>query len=111
MRAKNTNIYRSRIFRRHSFDLRIKLYIPGRHRPELIYGRSRDLSYGGAGLLLTREVADGTPAVLVFQLAENEVQLPGIVTHRKGFRCGIRFVRLSPEQKYLVQHICRALPA
>lgn len=107
--------YRSRIFRRHRLDLRIKLFVPSSRprNPALIHGRSRDLSYGGIGIVLTQPVAHGTPAMLVFRVPvlDIEIALPAVVTHRAGSRYGLRFVQLSAEQKLLIQRICRALPA
>jgi len=105
--------YRSRTFDRHRFDIRVKIVINhyGRHR--IIHGRTRDLSFTGMGVVLSREVASGTPCIILLKLpkTEIEVQLPAVVTQGKGFRCGVEFQRLTGEQKLLIQKICKALPA
>lgn len=114
---KQKNIARShaamanRIFRRQRFDLRIKVLVPNGSRIETVHGRSSDISYGGMGVVLTRTMDQGTPVVILFKLpkVDMEFQVPAFVSHRNGFRCGLRFAQLSPEQKFLIQRICRAL--
>lgn len=105
--------YRSRTFDRRNFDLRIKVVFRRNGRNDIVHGRTRDLSFSGIGVVLSREIAHGTACVLVlrFPKVEFEVQLPAIVAHGKGFRCGLRFQSLSGEQRLLIQRICKALPA
>ena len=45
MRARAS--YRSRTFERHHFDLRVKLVIHRNGRPDVIHGRTHDLSFSG----------------------------------------------------------------
>ena len=110
MRARAN--YRSRIFDRHHFDLRIKLVTHSNGRTNIIQGRSRDLSFSGMGVTLVRNVASGTPCLLIlkFPKVDSEVQLPAVVTHGHGSRFGLQFHRLSGEQRLLIQKICKALP-
>ncbi len=105
--------YRSRIFHRHRFDFRIKLIVNRDGRAEVVHGRTRDLSFGGIGVVLTRQLEYGTLGILVIKFPKVgvEVQLPTVVTHGKGFHCGLQFHKLSGEQKLLIQKICKALPA
>ena len=97
---------------RRRFDLRIKLVLRDRAGEQIIHGRSHDLSYGGLGATLTREVPAGTFAELRFALPNfrHEVRFRARIVHRSGFRCGLRFFSLSPEQRYFIQRLCLALP-
>lgn len=103
----------NRMFRRQRFDHRVKVLVPNGKRVETIHGRSNNISYGGMGALLTRTLDTGTPVLVVFKvpMIDAEVQIPAFVSHRQGFRCGLRFAKLSPEQKFLIQRICLALAA
>ena len=111
MRSRAT--YRSRTFDRHRFDLRIKLVFNRNGRADVVHGRTRDLSFSGMGVVLSREVTHGTPCILLlkFPKTDIEVQLPAVVAHGKGFRYGVQFQSLTGEQKLLIQKICKALPA
>jgi hypothetical protein len=105
--------YRSRIFDRHRFDLRVKLVIHRHGRPDVVHGRTRDLSFSGMGVVLSREIATGTACLLIlkFPKTDIEVQLPAIVAYGRGFHCGFEFQKLTGQQKLLIQKICKALPA
>lgn len=105
--------HRSRIFDRHRFDLRVKLVVQLQGRSDTIHGRTRDLSFSGMGIMLSREIARGTVCVLILKFPKTDVELrlPVIVAHAKGFRYGVEFQRLTGEQKLLIQKICKALPA
>ena len=109
---RNRARYRSRLFERHHFDLRVKLVFNSNGRPDVICGRTRDLSFHGIGVTLVREVAHQAPCLLVirFPKIDQEVVLPAIVAHGQGSRFGLEFHRLSGEQKLLIQKICKALP-
>ena len=104
--------YRSRIFQRHQFDLRVKLVVRRNGRNEVIHGRTRDLSFSGIGVTLVRDVAQQTPCLLVirFPKTDLEVQFPAVVTQSRGSRFGLQFHKLSGEQRLLIQKICKALP-
>ena len=103
----------NRTFRRQRFDHRVKVLVPNGKRVETVHGRSSNISYGGMGAMLTRTLDAGTPVIIVFKVptTDVEVQIPAYVSHRQGFRCGLRFAKLSPEQKFLIQRICLALAA
>ncbi len=110
---KSSANYRSRTFDRRRFDLRVKLVYLRNGRNDVVHGRTRDLSFSGIGVILSREIAHGTACVLVlkFPKVELEVQLPAVVTHVRGFRYGLQFQSLSGEQKLLIQRLCKSLPA
>ncbi len=105
--------FRSRTFDRRRFDLRIKFLTRVSGRTETIYGRSHDLSFSGIGVVLSRQLPCGTPGIVLlrFPKVDYELQLPVLVTHQHGFRCGLQFQQLSAPQKLLIQKICKALPA
>lgn len=110
MRKRAT--YRSRIFERRHFDLRVKVLVQRNGRAEVVHGRTRDLSFSGIGVTLVRNLAEGTPCLLAikFPKVDVEVQFPAMVVHGHGSRFGMQFQRLSGEQRLLIQKICKALP-
>jgi hypothetical protein len=103
----------NRMFRRERFDWRVKVLLPNGGRIDTVYGRTHDISYGGMGVVVTRTIKQDTPVLVIFKLPQidAEIRLPAFVSHGSGFRCGLKFAKLSPEQKLLVQRICRALAA
>ncbi len=111
MRTRAT--YRSRIFERHDFDLRVKVLVQQHGQTDTVHGRTRDLSFSGIGVTLVRNLAQGTPCVLIikFPKVDFEAHFPAIVIQGQGSRFGLQFQRLSGEQRLLIQKICKALPA
>jgi len=116
------DLFASRISQRRLFDFRVRVSAATSDRPLIVHGRTRDLSFGGIGLHLTRELPEGTRAIITVRTSAvpknkpqassvHEFHLPAVLRHRKGFRCGFQFVRLSPEAKLFVQQLHRLLPA
>ncbi len=105
--------YRSRTFDRRRFDLRVKVLFHHEGHKRVTYGRTRDLSFSGIGVIVSHQLANGTPCIIVlrFPRTDIEVQLPAVVANGRGFSCGLQFQQLSGEQKLLIQRICKALPA
>lgn len=105
--------FASRMWDRRRFDLRVTVTSSGDGTPEVIQGRTRDLSYQGIGLWLTRELPESLPVVITLRIAvaNREIRLPAVLRHRRGFRCGFQFEKLSPESRIFVQQLHRALPA
>jgi len=111
----------SRVWQRRKFDFRVRVSAATQGSPTVVHGRTRDLSFGGMGLHLTRELPEGTAAIISLRTAAvpkhnpkpesiHEFHLPAVLRHRRGFRCGFQFVQLTPEAKLFVQQLHRLLP-
>ncbi len=79
-------------------DVRVKAIIMENERKTVVHGRSAQLSEGGMGVTMTREMPKGTVATLIFKLPgdEDERTLLAEVKYRSGFRCGFEFRRDFP---------------
>jgi hypothetical protein len=106
-----STIYASRLFSRRRLDLRaclVALHSSGER--SIVHARTCDVSHGGAGLTLTREIPSGTEVVLCLRLPSNGNQLclQAVIARRKGFRAGVRFVRTTAEQRSMLRELCYA---
>ena len=119
---EHRDLLANRVWQRRLFDFRVRVSAAMPGRQLLVHGRTRDLSFGGMGLHLTRELPEGTRAIITVRTSAvpksnpqpesvHEFHLPAVLRHRKGFRCGFQFVRLSPEAKVFIQQLHRRLPA
>jgi hypothetical protein len=115
-RRKRSTIYGNRLYARHAMDLRARL-LPGnsvgdRHPGALseVHGRTVDLSRGGAGLTLTREVASGSEVVLCLQVPgkSHPLSLPAVIVRSRGFRVGVKFLDAPAEQRLQLYELCSA---
>jgi c-di-GMP-binding flagellar brake protein YcgR len=86
---------------RVSLDVRVKAVIMENERETVVYGRSAQLSEGGIGVTMTREMPKGTVATLIFKLPgdEDERTLKAEVKYRSGFRCGFEFLGISAQTR------------
>jgi hypothetical protein len=109
--SSRSSIYASRLFSRRRLDLRARLVaLCATGEPVIVHGRTRDVSKGGAGLTLTRELPSGTQVVLCLRLPGNgsPLCLQAVITRRKGFRVGLQFVKPTAEQRLLLSELCYA---
>lgn len=106
-----SSIYASRLFSRRSLDLRARLVAqcPTGERA-IIHGRTFDLSRGGAGLTLTRQLPSGTAVAFCLKIpgCSRELCLQAVIIRRQGFRVGLQFVQPTPEQRLLLCELCYA---
>jgi len=107
---KTSSIYGNRMYARYPMDLRARL-LPGKdgHGPfSEIHGRTVDLSRGGAGLTLNRDVASGTEVVLSLQTpgSRHALCLPAVITRCQGFRAGLKFLDTTAEQRLRLSELC-----
>jgi len=111
-RRKRSTIYGNRLYARHAMDLRARLLTGQRMGGKLteVHGRTVDLSRGGAGLTLTREVASGTEVVLCLQVPgrSHALSLPAVIVRSRGFRVGLKFLDPSAEQRLQLYDLCSA---
>ena len=74
--------------------------------PNSIPGRSLDLGEGGVAAVLAAEVQPGEWVAVEFQLphAGQSLQTKAVVRHHKQLRCGLEFLGLSRDQRYMIRH-------
>jgi hypothetical protein len=111
-RRKRSAIYGNRLYARHAMDLRARLLTKLSSGGKLteVHGRTVDLSRGGAGLTLTREVASGTEVVLCMQVpgSSRAFSLLAVIVRSRGFRVGLKFLETSAEQRLQLYELCSA---
>jgi hypothetical protein len=111
-RRKRSAIYGNRLYARHPMDLRARLLTGQNVGGALteVYGRTVDLSRGGAGLTLTREVASGAEVTLCLQVpgSSHALSLPAVIVRSRGFRVGLKFLDASAEQRLQLYELCSA---
>jgi hypothetical protein len=109
---KHTAIYGNRMYTRHPMDLRARLLSGKDTRGQfsVVHGRTVDLSRGGAGLTLSREVAPGTEVVLSVQPpgSRHPLILPAVIVRSQGFRVGVKFLDTTAQQRLQLCELCEA---
>jgi hypothetical protein len=76
----------------------------------IVHARTCDVSRGGAGLTLTRDLPSGTEVALCLRLPGKggQLLLQGVIIRRQGFRVGVQFVRTTAEQRLQLSELCCA---
>jgi hypothetical protein len=101
----------SRRYPRHKVDMRARLVLHRDGQDTVIHGRTSHVGLGGIGMTLTQELERGTRAVLELTIPNcNVFKIPVEVRNRAGFRCGLQFLELSPEQRSLLKAFLNELP-
>jgi len=74
--------------------------------PNSIPGRSLDIGEGGVAAVLAAEVQPGEWVAVEFQLpnAGQSLQTKAVVRHHNQLRCGLEFLGLSRDQRYMIRH-------
>jgi hypothetical protein len=108
-RDSHPSIYASRVFPRHRLDVRARLEaVHSTGERVNIQARTRDISRSGAGLTLTHELPVGTDVLFCLRVhgSGSQLCLESTITRRTGFRVGLRFLRLTAEQRLLLFELC-----
>src|SRR6266852_4577144 len=73
--------------------------------PSSIPGRSLDVGEGGVAAVLAAELQTGEWVAVEFQLpsAGYSLQTKAVVRHHNQLRCGLEFLGLSRDQRYLIR--------
>src|SRR5438309_2608961 len=73
--------------------------------PNSIPGRSLDIGEGGVAAVLAAEVQPGEWVAVEFQLpnAGQSLQTKAVVRHHNQLRCGLEFLGLSRDQRYMIR--------
>ncbi len=89
-------------------DVRVKAVLLESEHTTIVHGRSAQLSEGGIGVTMTREMPKGTIATLIFKLPgdEDERTLLAEVKYRSGFRYGFEFLGISPQTRKELLNFC-----
>ncbi len=104
----------SRVHRRHPADLRVRVAIIENSIPRMIHARLNDVSSGGVNILMPRDLADGTLAMIGLRVPGKDDRVLWFrsrLRHRAGFRCGFQFVDVTPEQRHMLHQLCGMLPS
>jgi len=99
-----------RRWQRRSFDVRVRVNTAHGGRMLVVPGRSRDLSPGGLGTVLTLALPRGTPVIITLQRRGRELDLPAVLRHRQGFRCGFQFRALTAATLRMLRRLHAQLP-
>ncbi len=99
-----------RRWRRRCLDVRVSVNTALDGRVLAVSGRSCDLSPGGLGTILTRALPHGAPVIITLRGRGRELDLPAVLRHCRGFRCGFQFRALSAQAHRLVRQLHAALP-
>ena len=108
MANRPSSSVKDRRWKRVPLDVRVKAVIMENDRKTVIYGRSAQLSEGGMGVTMTREMPKGTIATMIFKLPgeQDERVLQAEVKYRSGFRCGLEFVGISLKMRKELLRFC-----
>ena len=108
MTTDQSSSSKERRWRRVPIDVRVKAIIMEDGHKTVVYGRSAQLSEGGIGVTMTREMPKGTVATLVFKLPgdADERTLQAEVKYRNGFRCGFEFLGMSAQARKDFLYFC-----
>ena len=108
MANRPSSSVKDRRWKRVPLDVRVKAVIMEDEHKTVIYGRSAQLSEGGMGVTMTREMPKGTIATMIFKLPgeQNERVLQAEVKYRSGFRCGLEFLGISLKARKELLRFC-----
>ena len=108
MANRPSSSVKDRRWKRVPLDVRVKAVVMEDGRKTVIYGRSSQISEGGMGVTMTREMPKGTVATLIFKLPgeQNERVLQAEVKYRSGFRCGLEFLGISLQTRKELLRFC-----
>jgi hypothetical protein len=97
---------------RYSLDKRLKVTFGEGRNQRYVYGRTRDISEGGIGVVLTDAIEPGTHSLLEFPVdfQDMPVQMLAIVCYRRGFSHGLEWITPEPKDVALVRRICSTCP-
>lgn len=99
---------KNRRWKRVPLDVRVKAVIEDDGHKTVVHGRSFQVSEGGMGVTMTREIHKGTAVTLIFKLPgdEGERTLQAEVKYRSGFRCGFEFLGLPTQTRQQLLRFC-----
>jgi hypothetical protein len=102
-----------RRFPRHPIDIRVAVSAFRSGETISLWGRSNEMGADGIGATLTGELQPGevVSLELALPMAAQPVKIRALVRYRVGLRHGFEFLTLSPDQRDVVDRVCRMLAA
>lgn len=97
---------------RYSIDIAIKVKVPAAGGlTTYCFGRGGDVGAGGLSIHLPHELVVGKSIDLTMTLpyTERAIQCRVVVRNREGFKYGVEFKELNPEDRELLLETCRRL--
>ena len=101
-------VRRSRRFR---VNFAIKLFTMVQQRRCVLQGRSHDLSESGMAIYIPAELQLGQSVQMEFVLPDSNQRLgvTALVRDCSGFRCGVEFLSLTPNEQKALNDCCDRL--
>jgi hypothetical protein len=97
---------------RYSIDIAIKVKVPGAGGVSTYcFGRGGDVGQGGLSIHLPHELVVGKTIDLTLTLpyTNRAIQCRVVVRNREGFKYGVEFKELLPDDHELLMETCRRL--
>jgi hypothetical protein len=87
-------------------DIRVKIRRQDEPDNPVAVARSHVMSEGGMGVYAPVSLEIGTYVLVEFLLpgTSRELRLHALVRNRRGFRCGMEFVKLAAADRLVLQH-------
>jgi hypothetical protein len=101
-----------RKFPRYSIDIAIKVKVPAAGGlSTYCFGRGGDVGRGGLSIHLPHELLVGKAIDLTMTLpySDRSIQCRVVVRNREGFKYGVEFKELRPDDHALLMETCRRL--
>ncbi len=97
-----------RRYARMNVDITVRV-LPKDTRPT--FGRGHDISCGGMALYAPVELQESELVKLAFELPNSRVQfnVSAVVKNRNGFRYGVEFVELAPQELKEIKRVTEIL--
>ncbi len=101
----------TRLYHRYQLATPVILTTLGPGQPEIVLGRTLEMSEAGVGGLFTSRLAEGAIVrlELTLPLASQPISIEAILRNRVGYRYGFEFAALSIEHRETVTKACRSL--
>jgi c-di-GMP-binding flagellar brake protein YcgR len=100
-----------RRWKRYDFDVRIRVTMVVDGSMRSVYGRGNDLSTGGMAAFVAAELNKGDMIEVDVTLpySSQPMKLKAMVCNRAGYKYGLEFLDMLPEQRKLIERTCSAL--
>jgi PilZ domain len=98
----NTPAHPQRRYQRHKVDIRVRVTLPMPADPGVIYGRGNELGQGGMAIFLIE-------VELPVLASAKPLRAKAEIRNREGYRYGMQFMDLSPEEVQQLLQLCQLL--
>ncbi len=100
-----------RRYQRHKVDIRVRVTLPKPADPPVIYGRGSELGQGGMAIFLNAELnlGDMIEVELPVLSSARPLKVKAEIRNREGYRYGMQFMDLSPEDVGQLLQLCQLL--